>query len=51
MKLGTVIGTTVGIAAGIAAVSVMYPDVYRRMMRDGKKVCKKAQKFMDKSCC
>lgn len=50
MKIGTVAGTVLGMAAGVAAVSVMYPDVYRRMMRDGKKVLKKTQKLMNKSC-
>lgn len=50
MKIGTVIGTTLGMAAGIAAVTVMYPDISRRMMRDGKKLCKKAQQFINKSC-
>ncbi len=34
----------IGVAAGItltaAAVTSMYPDVPRRMMRDGKKMCR-----------
>ena len=48
MKLGTVAGTIIGMAAGVTAVSICYPDVYRRMMRDGKKLMKKTQKLMSK---
>ncbi|MBQ9949682.1 MAG: hypothetical protein IJO93_03050 [Clostridia bacterium] len=50
MKIGTVLGATIGMAVGVAAVSVLYPDVYRRMMRDGKRTLKKAEKAMNKCC-
>lgn len=48
MKVSTVAGIFAGMAVSTAAITVLYPDVYRRMLRDGKKTLKKGQKLMNK---
>lgn len=48
MKVGTVLSVAAGMAVSAAAITIMYPDVYRRMLRDGKKTFKKGQKLMNK---
>ena len=49
MKTGSVItGMAAGMAIAAAAITVMYPDVYRRMMRDSKRAIKNGKKFVNK---
>lgn len=48
MKVSTVVGTIAGMAAATAAISIIYPDVSRRMLRDSKKMLKKGKKLMSK---
>lgn len=48
MKISTVAGMVAGMAVSAAAITIMYPDVCRRMMRDGKKTIKKGQKLINK---
>ena len=40
------IGMAVGAAAAATAMCTLYPDIPRRMKRDGKKVLNKTQKMM-----
>ena len=40
------IGLAVGAAAAATAMCTLYPDISRRMKRDGKKVFTKAQRMM-----
>ena len=40
------IGMAVGAAAAAAAMCTLYPDIPRRMKRDGKKMMQKTQRLM-----
>jgi hypothetical protein len=40
------IGMAVGAAAAATAMCTLYPDIPRRMKRDGKKVIQKTQRMM-----
>ncbi len=40
------IGMAVGMAAAATAMCTMYPDIPRRMKRDGKKVIQKTTRMM-----
>lgn len=47
MKVGSVVtGMAAGMAIAATAITVMYPDVYRRMMRDSKRVLKSGKKLI-----
>ena len=35
-----VVGLAAGMSVAAAAITSMYPDVSRRMLRDGKKMCR-----------
>ncbi|MDO5112442.1 MAG: hypothetical protein Q4E65_09060 [Clostridia bacterium] len=41
-----IIGIAAGITVAAAAVTSLYPDVPRRMMRDGKKMCRCGMRAM-----
>lgn len=44
--IGFVSGMAVGMAAAVAAVAAMYPDVPKRMKRDGKHIMCAAKKMI-----
>ena len=41
-----IVGMAAGITVTAAAVTSLYPDVPRRMMRDGKKMCRCSMRAM-----
>jgi len=41
-------GIATGMVVSVAAVTAMYPDVSRRMMRDGKKMIRNGKKMVNK---
>lgn len=43
---GFVTGMALGMAAAAASVAAMYPDVPKRMMRDGKHLVRAAKKML-----
>ncbi|MEG1559562.1 MAG: hypothetical protein RRY79_02445 [Clostridia bacterium] len=46
MKIGAMIlGLAAGVAVATATISVMYPDVSRRMLRDGKRAMKDGKRI------
>jgi hypothetical protein len=46
MKAGLVfLGVAAGAAAAAVSISMMYPDIYRRMVRDGRRAMKKGKRF------
>ncbi len=42
-----IIGVAAGMTLAAAAVSSMYPDIPRRMMRDGRKMCRCGRKAIE----
>ena len=52
MKAGSVVtGMAAGMAIAATAITIMYPDVYRRMMRDSKRAVKNGKKLINKIGC
>ena len=47
-KLSFMIGIAAGIAVTAATVGTMYPDVSRRAMRDGRRLCKTGKRAIEK---
>ena len=52
MKTGSLVtGIAAGMAIAAAAITIVYPDVYRRMMRDGKRAVKNGKRFITRLGC
>ncbi|HHT87219.1 MAG TPA: hypothetical protein GXZ61_06120 [Clostridiales bacterium] len=46
MKSGLVfLGMAAGAAVAAVSISMMYPDIYRRMVRDGRRALRKGKRF------
>lgn len=41
------IGVAAGMTVAAAAMTTMYPDIPRRMMRDGKKMCRCGRRMIE----
>ncbi len=52
MRTGSLLtGVAAGMTIAAAAITVMYPDVYRRMKRDSRRAVKNGKRFIGRMGC